>query len=41
MEVPVPGKTARALREGAQLAPDRAYGEIRWEEFLSRTIHPK
>jgi len=41
VEVPVPGKAARALREGAQLAPDRAYGEIRWEEFLSRISHPK
>jgi uncharacterized protein YbjT (DUF2867 family) len=41
VETPVLGKVSRALREGAQLAPDRAYGEIRWEEFLSRTIHPK
>ena len=39
MEVPVPGKTARALREGAQLAPGKAYGEIRWEEFLSRIVN--
>ena len=41
VEVPVPGKAARALRDGAQLTPDYAYGTIRWEEFLSRTIHPK
>lgn len=41
VEISVPGKAARALREGAQLAPDRTYGEIRWEEFLSRTIYPK
>ena len=41
VETPVLGKVSRALHEGAQLAPDRAYGEIRWEEFLSRTIHPK
>ena len=41
VEVPVPGKAARALREGAQLAPGQAYGEIRWEEFLSRTVHPE
>ena len=41
LEVPVPGKAARALRDGAQLAPDHAYGTIRWEEFLNRIIHPK
>lgn len=40
VEVPVPGKMARAFREGAQLCPDRKYGEIRYEEFLSRTIQP-
>jgi uncharacterized protein YbjT (DUF2867 family) len=33
-EVPVPGKTARALRGGALVCPDQAYGEIRWEDFL-------
>jgi uncharacterized protein YbjT (DUF2867 family) len=33
-EVPLPGKTARALREGALTCPDGAYGKIRWEEFL-------
>jgi uncharacterized protein YbjT (DUF2867 family) len=33
-EIPVPGKTARALREGALVCPDRAYGRIRWEDFL-------
>jgi uncharacterized protein YbjT (DUF2867 family) len=33
-DVPVPGKTARALREGALVCPDQAYGEIRWEDFL-------
>jgi uncharacterized protein YbjT (DUF2867 family) len=41
VEIPVPGKAARALREGAQLAPGKAHGEIRWEEFLSQTIQPK
>lgn len=40
VEVPVPGKTARAFRQGAHLCPDRRYGQIRWEEFLSRTIRP-
>jgi uncharacterized protein YbjT (DUF2867 family) len=38
VEIPVPGKAARALREGALLAPGQAYGEFRWEEFLSQTI---
>jgi uncharacterized protein YbjT (DUF2867 family) len=33
-EVPVPGRTARAFRRGALLSPGRAYGEIRWEDFL-------
>jgi uncharacterized protein YbjT (DUF2867 family) len=36
-EFPVPGKTARAFREGALVCPDRAYGKIRWEDFL----HPR
>jgi uncharacterized protein YbjT (DUF2867 family) len=40
VEVPVPGKAARALREGAQLAPDQTYGETRWEEFLDGTLRP-
>jgi uncharacterized protein YbjT (DUF2867 family) len=39
VEVPLPGKTARAFREGAQLCPEERYGKIRWEEFLHRTIH--
>ncbi|HET7269554.1 MAG TPA: NAD(P)H-binding protein, partial [Rubrobacter sp.] len=34
LEVPFPGKTARAFREGALVCPDRAYGKIRWEGFL-------
>src|SRR5215218_7580570 len=38
VELPLPGKAARAWREGAQLCPDRAYGRIRWEEFLRETI---
>ena len=36
-QVPVPGKTARAFRDGALLCPGNAYdayGEIRWEDFL-------
>lgn len=38
LEVPLPGKTVRALREGAQLTPDHRYGKLRWEEFLDQTI---
>jgi uncharacterized protein YbjT (DUF2867 family) len=34
IEIPVPGKTARAFREGALVCPDQAYGKIRWEDFL-------
>lgn len=34
LEIPVPGKTARAFREGALTCPDQAYGELRWEDFL-------
>ena len=41
VEIPVPGKAARALREGALLAPCQAYGEICWEDFLSQTVHPE
>ena len=41
VEVPVAGKIARALREGAQTAPDHRYGELRWEEFLDRVLHQK
>ncbi len=37
-EFRVPGKTARAFREGALVCPDRAYGEIRWEDFLRSEI---
>jgi uncharacterized protein YbjT (DUF2867 family) len=39
VEVPLLGKVSRALREGAQTAPDHRYGKIRWEEFLERAIH--
>jgi hypothetical protein len=34
LPVPIPGKTARAFREGALTCPGDAYSEIRWEEFL-------
>ena len=38
VELPLPGRAARAWREGAQLCPDQRYGKIRWEEFLSGEI---
>jgi uncharacterized protein YbjT (DUF2867 family) len=33
--VPVPGKAAAAIRDGANLAPDRAVGHRTWEDFLA------
>ena len=38
--VPVrfPGKAARAIRAGANLAPDRAVGRRTWEEFLAERV---
>ncbi len=30
----LPGKTARAFREGALTCPENRFGRIRWEEFL-------
>jgi uncharacterized protein YbjT (DUF2867 family) len=44
VEVPIPGKTARALRQGVQTNVDRRYGRVTWEEFLNRTVrrsHPE
>jgi uncharacterized protein YbjT (DUF2867 family) len=35
LTVRVPGRAARALRAGANLAPDRAVGHRTWEEFLA------
>ena len=35
VHVPVPGKAARAVRNGANLAPDRGVGDRRWEDFLA------
>jgi uncharacterized protein YbjT (DUF2867 family) len=35
VRLPVPGKAAAAIREGANLAPDRAVGRQTWEEFLA------
>jgi uncharacterized protein YbjT (DUF2867 family) len=33
--VPLPGRAARAFRDGANLAPDRAVGQRTWEDFLA------
>jgi uncharacterized protein YbjT (DUF2867 family) len=33
--VRIPGEAARAIRSGANLAPDRAVGRRTWEEFLA------
>jgi uncharacterized protein YbjT (DUF2867 family) len=36
--VRIPGQAARAMRAGANLAPDRAVGKRTWEEFLADQI---
>ena len=36
--VRLPGEAARAFREGANLAPDRAVGRRSWEEFLAEAV---
>ena len=33
--IPLPGKAARALGDGANLAPEQAEGQRTWEEFLA------
>ncbi|PWU60058.1 NmrA family transcriptional regulator, partial [Micromonospora globispora] len=33
-----PGGAARALRAGANLAPERAVGRRTWEEFLAERV---
>ena len=38
LPVRVPGAAARALRAGANLAPDRAVGRRTWEEFLADRV---
>jgi uncharacterized protein YbjT (DUF2867 family) len=35
LPLPLPGKAARAIRSGANLAPDRAVGHLTWEKFLA------
>ena len=34
VEVSVPGRVARAFRDGAHACPENTYGRVRWEEFL-------
>jgi uncharacterized protein YbjT (DUF2867 family) len=36
--VRLPGKAARAVRAGANLAPDRAVGHRTWEDFLAERV---
>ncbi len=38
--VRLPGKAARACREGGNLAPDRAVGHRTWEDFLAERVRP-
>lgn len=33
--VKIPGKSARAIRDGANLAPQHAFGRRTWEDFLT------
>lgn len=36
--LPLPGKAARAFRDGANLAPEQAVGRRTWEEFLADRV---
>jgi uncharacterized protein YbjT (DUF2867 family) len=38
LPVRLPGKAARALRDVANLAPDRAVGHRTWEDFLADRV---
>lgn len=38
LPVRVPGKAARAVRAGANLAPERAVGRQTWEDFLAERV---
>jgi uncharacterized protein YbjT (DUF2867 family) len=38
LPVRLPGRAARAIRAGANLAPDRAVGRRSWEEFLAEQV---
>ena len=39
LPLPLPGRTARAIREGVLTCPGDAYGKIRWEEFLRGALN--
>jgi hypothetical protein len=39
--VPMPGRAANAIREGANLSEDRAIGRRTWEEFLAERVPGK
>jgi uncharacterized protein YbjT (DUF2867 family) len=38
VQVRLPGQAARAIRAGANLAPDRAVGQRTWENFLAEQV---
>jgi len=38
MQMRMPGRAARAFREGANLTPERAVGRKTWEEFLAERV---
>jgi uncharacterized protein YbjT (DUF2867 family) len=38
VQIPLPGKAARAVRAGAVLAPARAVGRRTWEDFLAERV---
>jgi uncharacterized protein YbjT (DUF2867 family) len=40
LPVRTPGRAARAVRAGANLAPERAVGRRTWEEFLAERVSP-
>jgi uncharacterized protein YbjT (DUF2867 family) len=40
MPMRLPGRAARAIRAGANLAPDRAVGHLTWEDFLAEQPSP-
>ena len=39
LTLPLPGKTARAMRCGVLTCPENRYGSIAWEEFLREEMH--
>ena len=40
LNLPVPGKAARAFREGLHTNPGQAVGHVTWEEYLTRQYPP-